>query len=261
MAFVINPDGTVRPIAVEYDRAGNMHPKRIYNIDNSVASGYSRRDWQQTESTTINPKKKKRNKKKKCKAIINSKAPVQQPERSNPVITKPVTQSHQGERLEPIHIEKFMTRQSIDEYFDKQKRALRPVPKYIYLYVKSILKYNLWDHFEKRHKELNLFLAKLKSIMDEGIGRGKKRNKSKTKEVKWNDSRRSVERGGMNRTGRTPQYGYARDIFGRVKERDHYDEDKRNEFKQAQRRQSNYDFSNFDLEDDHDSYYDSNYYD
>lgn len=54
---------------------------------------------------------------------------------------------------------------------------------------------------------------------------------------------------------RKPKYGYARDIFGRVQERDCYNEDLRNEFRAAQSHQMDYDYSSFDENDDHDGAY------
>ena len=44
-----------------------------------------------------------------------------------------------------------------------------------------------------------------------------------------------------------PEYGYARDIFGRVQERDRYKEETHEKPK--------YDYSSYDREDDHDNYY------
>ena len=58
-----------------------------------------------------------------------------------------------------------------------------------------------------------------------------------------------------NGPSRPPKYGYARDYFGRVQERDSFNEEKKNEFKQAQNKQSRYDYSNYDAEDDHDGVY------
>lgn len=55
--------------------------------------------------------------------------------------------------------------------------------------------------------------------------------------------------------GKKPKYGYARDYFGRVQTRDLYDEDRENEFAQSQRAESNYDYSLYDREDDHDGEY------
>lgn len=60
---------------------------------------------------------------------------------------------------------------------------------------------------------------------------------------------------------RHPVYGYARDRYGRVQERDSLNEDRKNEFRQSQVFQSRYDYSSYDSESDHDSYYDSNSYD
>lgn len=53
-----------------------------------------------------------------------------------------------------------------------------------------------------------------------------------------------------------PKYGYARDYFGRIVERDVFDEERGNESWNARQRQNDYDYSSFDPEDDHDSYYD-----
>lgn len=55
--------------------------------------------------------------------------------------------------------------------------------------------------------------------------------------------------------GRKPKYGYARDYFGRVQKRDLFNEDRENEFEQAQEQNEFYDYSLFDDEDDHDGMY------
>lgn len=57
------------------------------------------------------------------------------------------------------------------------------------------------------------------------------------------------------RPARAPKYAYARDRYGRVQERDSFNEDKGNEFYQAQNQQSNYDYSSYDANDDHDGAY------
>ena len=54
---------------------------------------------------------------------------------------------------------------------------------------------------------------------------------------------------------RKPKYGYARDRYGRVQERDSYNEDRRNEFYTASNSQKNYDYSSYDADDDHDGAY------
>ncbi|MBO6248795.1 MAG: hypothetical protein J6N54_08310 [Bacteroidales bacterium] len=46
---------------------------------------------------------------------------------------------------------------------------------------------------------------------------------------------------------RKPKYGYARDIFGRIQERDRYKEETHEKPK--------YDYSSYDREDDHDNVY------
>lgn len=52
--------------------------------------------------------------------------------------------------------------------------------------------------------------------------------------------------------GRKPKYGYARNIYGNIQERDSFNEDRYNEIYQAERRQENYDYSSYDSEDDND---------
>ena len=52
---------------------------------------------------------------------------------------------------------------------------------------------------------------------------------------------------------RKAKYGYARDIFGRVQERDLYKEEKHEKPK--------YDYSSYDREDDHDNVYYNEMYD
>ena len=57
------------------------------------------------------------------------------------------------------------------------------------------------------------------------------------------------------RPARPPKYAYARDRYGRVQERDSFNEEKKNEFYVAQNRQRNYDYSSYDSNDDNDGAY------
>ena len=57
------------------------------------------------------------------------------------------------------------------------------------------------------------------------------------------------------RPARAPKYAYARHRYGRVQERDSFNEEKRNEFYVAHNRQKNYDYSNYDANDDNDGAY------
>ena len=73
------------------------------------------------------------------------------------------------------------------------------------------------------------------------------KNKIKTTVIK-----NSIDTGTQishNTGGRKPKYGYARDYFGRIQERDHYIENRPTN--------SYHDNSNYDREDDHDSIYDN----
>ena len=44
MAFVINPDGTIKILEVKYDRSGNISPKRIIEGYENTALQQSHRD-------------------------------------------------------------------------------------------------------------------------------------------------------------------------------------------------------------------------
>ncbi len=59
----------------------------------------------------------------------------------------------------------------------------------------------------------------------------------------------------VNGASRQPKYCYARDRYGRVQERDRLNEDRFNEFSQAQNHNKNYDYSDYDSNDDHDGAY------
>ena len=280
MAYVINPDGTVSLIEVEYDSAGNIHPKRVSNIEEDLgAGGHSGLDWQHSNSAYSSKKKKK--KKLDSKTVSISGEHEQMPKQETPVHVETAVPNNGEVNQGPVHIPRFLTKQSIDKYFDRRKMALKPVPMKVYVYAKSILKYNLWDYFVKRYDEHNQYLGKLQVLLDEGIGHEKKRKKNKAKKVPRTESKKntigdiakitslshhstdSSEFGGNGivRKGRTPQYGYARDRYGRIQERDHYNEEKRNEFYQSSKHQNNYDYSNYDAEEDHDSYYENKGYD
>lgn len=54
---------------------------------------------------------------------------------------------------------------------------------------------------------------------------------------------------------RKPKYGYARDYFGRVLERDILNEERGDENWQSYVRQQSYDYSSYDAEDENESYF------
>ena len=47
-----------------------------------------------------------------------------------------------------------------------------------------------------------------------------------------------------------PKYGYARNRYGNVQERDSFNEERHNEIYQSEQRQQYYDYSSYDSEDD-----------
>lgn len=263
MALFINPDGTISNIEVEYDSAGRMSVKKQNNTF-------------ETSRTEINPhpvdefpkkRKKKRKLKKQDKQVSggrntsNDKGPIFSPAvRREPITPKakiPTTptvsaskaQQDTGRKSKP-----FLSIESIDTYFRQRKLCKEGVPKDIYRYAQRELKGELWEYFKRCHDEHEEFCRSLAS--------GTRKNAASS-----TTSRATSYSGGIisgsatSSTSRKPKYGYARDRFGRIQERDHLDEERRNEFRQAQRRQSGYDYSGYDAADDHDSYYDSPGYD
>lgn len=93
---------------------------------------------------------------------------------------------------------------------------------------------------------------KRKKSSDRMIGNAPKNNSSAGKRTPDNGY---IYGRSENGASRQPKYGYARDRYGRIQERDHYNEDRHNEFKRAQNNQRNYDYSDYDSNDDHDGAY------
>lgn len=79
----------------------------------------------------------------------------------------------------------------------------------------------------------------------------KKRNKGASSEVStggfYATSNISASPG---RPGRHPQFGYARNIFGNIQERDSFNEDRNNEYYQSSKQQERYDYGSHDPEDE-----------
>lgn len=270
MPFVINPDGTVDMIDVEYDSYGNMRPKikrepsmPSFKPSEGIGSFYS----------------KKKRKKNKNKDVVTKTAASQQV--SGSVVNKPSQNKEEKSIVKKVRI---ITRQSVERFFIRKKSLRQLVSNEELMRAKVLLKGLLLDLFMQRYEQYKKYCT----LMGWGIKipainkRKQKKNKKKKKHIFENVERRNNASGHTiadtakfssindsmadtdvvyNRTGpsRPPKYGYARDYFGRVQERDSFNEEK-NEFKRAERNQSHYDYSSFDAEDDHDSYYDSNGY-
>ena len=278
MAYVINPDGTVSSIGVEYDSSGNISPKKSYDMLDHYESKV-------TPKPLPSPfKKRKKKKMKQAQSSGVSVMPNMPGKVAQSSTTKPLQEEKEKKVSKPSL---FLTRQSIDEFFKKLEASRKTIPAEIYMYAVHTLKSNLLGYFLEHYKK---YLEKCSNLVKtEKQGKeNKKRNKKKKKKREQSNSSYSERLGSghtladiatfsslrsattsediiMGRSvfgaSRQPVYGYARDRYGRIQERDKLDENKKNEFRQAQSRQSNYDFSMYDKEDDHDGYYESNSYD
>lgn len=260
MAFVINPDGTINVLDVQYDRLGNVRPKRI-------VESYGNSPSQQTKK----PKKKNKNKHratiKLSSAYVNSYPEtainkVVIPEEATP---ETILQSEVAEKglapttpnvTKPSEKKKiFQTKEAIDEYFNQRKELRQIIHQEILDYATKHLDKDLLTYFTKCFNEHNAY-CKSKG-WEPKIPEMKPRKKRK--EAAFTPVGDSSNRRFGN--SRHPVYGYARDKYGRVQERDSLNEERKNEFRQSQTLQRSYDYSNYDSESDHDSYYDSNSYD
>ena len=266
MAYVINPDGTVDLVEVEWDSNGNLRPKR--SPDDSQSSYKSK---SLASSSYPTPQKTKKKKVHSSPANVN--------------VSKDVEANRTQKKQDAIERKKIriITKQSIEKFFTKKKNLHQIVTHEDIMRASVVLKSSLLKYFMEKYEQykeycLNMGWGAKKTIIQK-VKKKKKKKKNKiispkntnitsgntigdivnlsTIKDSLADSDVKYTRSGKSRP---PKYGYARDYFGRVQERDSFNEEKRNEFKQAQKGQSRYDYSSYDSEDDHDSYYDSDGY-
>ena len=147
----------------------------------------------------------------------------------------------------------FLSMESIDTYFKQRRLCNDVVPTAIYKYAERELAGDLWNYFLQCYNEHTEYR--------QSIGKKKQKDTMTSSALRGASLGSDVVFGKHSGSSRQPRFGYARDKYGRIQERDHLDEERRNEFRQAQRRQSGSDFSSYDPEDDHDSYYESGGYD
>lgn len=261
MAFVINPDGTIKILEVKYDRSGNISPKRIIE-------GY--------ENTALQQPKKMKNKHRAADKVTTAsespKKDVTCPDNAikqigslevvssesapaSEVVTKKVMPSLKYAPKTPEKKKLFQTKEAIDEYFIRRKELHQIVHQEILDYAIKHLKGELRSYFVKCFNEHNSYCR--------NQGWYPKETEVKQKKTRKESAITPIRKGSSGKFGnsRHPVYGYARDRYGRVQERDSLNEDRKNEFRQSQALQSRYDYSSYDSENDHDSYYDSNSYD
>ena len=260
MAFVINPDGTISPVDVVYDSTGGIKPKRIVDGFGTSHNSVGSKAYSKGASST--PVKKKKGKKKLnvlsgAVSYIKEKVGKISSKKDEPVA------NNASVAIQPTRTVKkkiFQSKQEIDEYFVQRRKLRQVVHNEIRDFVLRTLSNDLSNYFTECFNKHNDYCQNM------GWGRiGNEGQEEKDNKRTSIAGVRRIRKGeqGKSKSGfsRHPVYGYARDRFGRVQERDSFNEDRRNEFKQAQRRQSYYDYSSFDGDSDHDNYYDSNNYD
>ncbi len=257
MAYVINPDGTITTVEADYDRNGNLKPKINTELLNEQVVKYN--------SNTAPEKRTPIGKK---SASIKKKSKVS--------------------RSLPHKRQQFISTAEIDMFFKDRIATNKRVSTDEYIRITDKLPKELRGYFVKKYRQ---YLGYRSVIVDVDDPRNrntfkkpknkKKAKKNKTphvvKEVIVKHSYHSgfslgeiatysslnkrtpdedmVNGQSLKGASRQPKYGYARDRFGRVQERDSFNEDLRNEFKNAQNHQKNYDYSSFDSDDDHDGAY------
>lgn len=256
MAFIINPDGTITMVEANYDRNGNLKPKIDSTVLNEQVISYN----PNTESSTNRQK-------------VASSAP----KRKRTV----------ARAIPPSRQKLFISKAEIDLFFKDRICSRKRISNEEYSKILLSLSGELRDYFVSRFLRYKGF----RPSMDEDFRdrktfkktKNKKKAAKKKKEphvIKQSDRSISIRTGfsigeiatfssankrtpdgdmvnGRSLLGasRKPKYGYARDRYGRVQERDIYNEERRNEFHTAQKHQRNYDYSSYDANDDHDGAY------
>lgn len=262
MAYVINPDGTIKLLKVEFDHSGNIRPKKIIDgINPSFTNTSSQKPKKKKElraSTLMPPSYEKKENASTSEELDNQKS-------SN--IAAPTTAPHSeasAQKYKPVlkyapkTPEKkkiFQTKEAINEYFAQRKELRQIVHQEILEYVTKHLNSELSAYFINCFNEHNDHCRKMGWVSKEP----ERKPKKKRKEAAFTPVGKSSN--GKFGSSRHPVYGYARDRYGRVQERDSLNEERKNEFGQSQSLQRRYDYSSYDSENDHDSYYDSNSYD
>ena len=283
MAYVINPDGTITTVPADYDRNGNLSIKRGYSFSEGVGN-------QNYYTPTTAPKqqssrKKPSRKKKVAKTTAPSKnydtpttAPTQQSSWNTPSSKKKVTnttapsekkvsktillgESSSSSSSMPtyqIHAKRkkrkppyFVSKAEVNFFFDDIIAKQKVLTREKFKEIRVTLNIGLAIYFTNCYKK---YLEQYSHDEEPSIKKSKKGKKAKQKHTKKENSIPTAQ-SYPHHPGRKPVYGYARDRFGRVQERDSFNEEKRNEFYQATNSQRRYDYSSYDANDDHDGAY------
>lgn len=255
MAIVINPDGTVSTIETTHDQYGNLKPK----IDSEVMK---EQEIHYNKNTISETKGKK-----------------------GYVYPTSSDMGKNGSGYIPSKRKISITTAQIDKFFNKILSAGKWLGSNKYQRIKNRLPKNLQTYFASKYESYLEKLRGLEEAMKRTTFNNQKIKKKKIKathqvknakvhqnshigysigeiakfgSLKENYASSSdfdVRTSNPPRPARAPKYAYARDRYGRVQERDRFNEEKRNEFYTSQNRQKNYDYSSYDANDDHDGAY------
>ena len=264
MAIVINPDGTVSTIETTHDQYGNIRPK----IDSEAM-----------KEQEIHYNKNTISEKKENKGYIYPTGSISKKYKKEVNISRPISPKKQ---------KAFISYAEIDMFFKDRKASGKYVSIDEYERLKNRLPDNLKRYFaleysnylnglkpKKKHKKRTTFkkpiepnnTANKKKVVHEvravknytssrnGYTIGETAKLGTLKDNYASSQDFDVRTSNPTRPARAPKYAYARDRYGRVQERDSFNEEKKNEFYIAQNRQNHYDYSSYDANDDHDGAY------
>ena len=265
MAIIINPDGTVSTIETTHDQYGNLRPK----IDSGVMQEQEIHYNKNTISET-----------KENKGYVYPTSSVSKRYKKKVNISRTIPPKKQ---------KTFISTAEIDMFFKDRISSRKRITEDEYVKMLLSLPEALKDYFASRYLRYKGY----RPGMDEDFRARKTFKKPKNKKKKHKAPhevqevhaiptahsaqshsghslgeiarissmhKRTPEGDMVNGksllgASRKPKYGYARDRYGRVQERDSYNEDLHNEFRNAQNRQRNYDYSSYDANDDNDGAY------
>lgn len=285
--IVINPDGTISEAQYSHNQDGSIskiwYSDELNRSTSSSNNFFTRKTAERSYSTTSYSRTKKKRKKGK-QQVAPTKVDAEGENVSTSVkkdstttIQVPVTGS-------------IATKSEIDSFLANKKKPKRIYPCDYGPIVNRITDIHLIDYFCRRCFELGIKIMSDKKKSQKTSKESKKQNSQKTKKAKnpaktkgksnekvqeqkqtlnikqhsnksiWSNAKMSDEaKTTMGKmitvASRKPKYGYARDRFGRVQKGDMFDEERTNEFRQAQNWQNHYDYSSYDANDDNDGAY------
>lgn len=232
MAYFVNPDGTITPADVSYNSDGSIHIVQQYESDfHNDGVNY------RMHKSKYSHKHKIKNK--------NNKNRIVEPSKVNTNIVNVKTESIEKEVKNPdLKIVK-----KLSQKVDLSDMSVRQLLKGFDIKSKTISSdFPSPPEIDKGRRKRKL--KKKHNNKDNKVITHKKHNKYASSVISFDEASIFV------RKGNKPKFAYARDRFGRIQERDHFNEERKNEFEQGRRKQSNYDYSNFDINDDNDGAYD-----